>query len=101
MKIYCKEQTNHTDLVFKLLLCFLNLLLFSFSLSMQRDCLKTQILSSGINCLKERFSESLTQNKTLIKCLTETWRSFFRGILPTLDEIFFRVKVCVLCIQSE
>jgi hypothetical protein len=29
------------------------------------------------------------------------WRKFFRGILPALDEIFFRVKVTFQLKQNE
>ena len=58
-------------------------------------CLKTQILSMGMDCLKEGFAESVTL-MPLVKCLTETWTRFYRCILPSLDEIFFRVKVDVL-----
>ena len=57
------------------------------------------MLPSGMSILRQLIKEMLSaggsHDERLVKALAVAWRCFFRGILPALDEIFYRVKVII------
>lgn len=59
------------------------------------DSFQEEMLPSGMDTLQQLMEDMKADSTSeqLVKAFATTWRRFFRGILPALDEIFFCVNV--------
>ena len=53
-----------------------------------------KILAEGMTRLNKHPILHLHEKCSLLTRLADLWNFFFRELLPTLDAIFYRVKVC-------